>query len=152
MITQLKEKLKDDKDIQRMIREQQIDKETAEVLYELSREGKEKVMKVLFKTVEGYVTKIVSDILRRNPSDNLQIESQTSIYTRIKLPTTNVTIKLIYRDLLSNEYEPIEKIIQINDKRKNHSGFNVEIPLEITRVDESKAYKNVGTMKIGTHD
>ena len=151
MINQLKEKLKNDEGIQRMIREQQIDKETAEALYELSREDKEKIVKVFFKTIEGYITKIVSDILRRNPSDNLQIESQTSIYTRIKLPTTNVTIKLIYRDLLNNEYEPIEKIIQITDKRKNPSVFNVEIPLEIGRVDESKAYKNVGTMKIGTH-
>ena len=150
MVIQLKEELITDENIQRMIREQQISQKDAELLYELSREEKEKFMKFYFKTVEGYLINIISDILGRNPSNNLQIE-QTKIYAQIKLPTTNVTIRLFYKDLLENKYEPIETVIQINDKRTNPSVFNVEIPLEISKVDESKAYKSVGTMTIGTH-
>ncbi len=151
MANQLREKLRTDKDIQQMIREQQISKNDAAFLYELSNEKREKFVGVLFKTVENYLIKIVSDILGRNLSNNLQIESQTKIHTQMQLSSTNVTIKFFYRDLLGNEYEPIEKIVQINDERKNPSGFDVEIPLEVTGVDESKAYKNVGAMTVGAH-
>ena len=150
IIKQLKEKLKTDTELQRMIKEQQIDEETIKYLYDLSREEKEKFMGILFKTVEGYVTKIILDILGRQLGNNLQIDSQTKIYTQIKLPTTDVAIKLFYNDLLNNEYEPIEKVIQINDKRKNPAGFNVEIPLEISSIDEDDAYKNVRDMTIGS--
>ena len=151
MAIQVREKFRTDKDIQQMVREQQINKDDAELLYELSHKEKEKFMSVFFKTVENYLIKIVSDMLGRNLSSNLQIESQTEIHTQIKLPSTNVTVKFFYRDLLENEYDPIEKIVQINDKRKNPSKFDVEIPLEVIGVDESKAYKNVGTMAVGTH-
>ena len=151
IITQLKDKLHTDEDIQRMIHEQQIDKELVNFLYELDKDKKEKFMKTIYKTVEGYLVKIISDILQRNLSNNSQIESQTKIHTQIKLPSTNVTIKFFYKDIIGNEYQPIEKTIAIIDKRKNPSGFDVEIPLEITNVDESDAYKNVGTMKIGAY-
>lgn len=148
IVKQLKEKFKTDLEIQKMMRTQQINDETIKILYELTKEEKEKMMETLFKTVEGYLTKIILDILGRQLSDNLQIDSQTKIHTQIKLPTTDVVIKLFYNDLLNNEYEPIKKVIQINDKRKNPAGFNVEIPLEINSIDESKAYKNVGNMAI----
>ena len=151
MVLQLKEKFRTDEDIQKMIREQQMDADTAESLYELAREEKEKFMNVFFKSVEGYLIKIISDLLKRNLSNNLQIDSQTKIHTPIQLPSTNVAIKVFYKDVIGNEYEPLEKTIKIIDERKNPSGFDVEIPLEIMPPDESKAYKNVGAMKIGTN-
>lgn len=150
MVLQLKEKFRTDKDIQRMIREQRMDANTAEFLYELAKEEKEKFMNIFFKSVEGYLIKIISDLLKRNLSDNLQIDSQTKIHTSIQLPSTNVAIKIFYKDVIGNEYEPLEKTIKIIDKRESPSGFDVEIPLEIMPPDESKAYKNVGNMKIGT--
>ncbi len=151
IVRQLKDKVQTDEDIQQMIREQQIDKEKAELLYEFTHEEKEKIMNIFFKTVEGYLIQIISDILNRNLSNNLQIESQTKISTQIQLPTTNVTISFFYKDIIGNEYEPIEKVIKILDNREHPSEFNVEIPLEIAKVDESEAYKNVGDMRIGTH-
>ena len=150
MVFQLKEKLKTDKDIQRMIREQQLDTNTKELLYELAREDKEKFMNIFFKSVEGYLIKIISDLLKRNIGDNLQIDSPTKIHTSIRLPSTNVEIKIFYKDVIGNEYESLTKTITIIDKRANPIIFDIEIPLEITQVDESNAYKNVGVMKIGT--
>ena len=151
MAVQLREKFRTDKDIQRMVREQQISRDYVELLYGLSGEERERFMGALFKTVENYLIKIISDMLERNLSNNLQIESQTEIHARIKLPSTDVTIRFFYRDLLENEYGPIEKVVQINDRRKNPSGFDVEIPLEFVEVDESKAYKNVGAVPVGAH-
>lgn len=140
-----------DEDIQKMVQNGQINDEAAQLLYELNKEEKEKFMSVFYKTVEGYLIKIISDILKRNISNNLQIESQTKIHTSIKLPVTEVTLRFFYKDILDNEYPPLEQKIQIIDKRENPSGFEVEIPMVITNVDESKAYKNVGTMRIGTN-
>lgn len=151
MVLQLKEKFKTDEDVQKMIREQQIKEEKVELLYELAGGEKEKFMHIFFKTVEGYLIKIISDVLKRNISDNLQIESQTKIHTSIQLPSTDVAIRLFYKDVVGNQYDPIDKTIEIIDKRRNPSGLDVEIPLEIIQVDESNAYKNVGEMNIGTH-
>lgn len=145
-----KEFLKDD-DIRRMLETGQIDEDSAKQLYELNREEQEKLMNIFYKTVEGYLINIISDILKRNVSNNLQLESQTKIHTSIKIPITDVTIRLFYKDVIGNEYPPIEQKIQIVDKRTNPSGFEVEIPMEITKVDESSAYKNVGSMSIGTN-
>ena len=150
MTVQLRERFRTDKNIQQMIRERRISRDHADLLYELSDEERERFMNaILFKTVENHLIKIISDMLERNLSNNLQIESQTEIRTQIKLPSTNVTVRFFYRDLLENVYGPIEKVVQINDKRKNPSGFDVEIPLELTEVDESKAYKNVEVMQVG---
>lgn len=151
IVKQLKEKFKTDPQIQKMMREQQIDQESIKPMYELTRIEKEKFMKMLFKTVEGYVTEIILDILGRQLSNNLQIDSQTKIHAQIKLPTTDVVIKIFYSDVLNNEYDPIEKTIRITDERKNPVGLNVEIPLEISSIDESKAYKNVKEMQIDSN-
>ena len=148
---ELKQEFLKDEDIQKMLREGQIDSESAELLYELNREKKEKLMNVFYKTVEGYLIKIISDILKRNISNNLQLETQTKIQTSIKLPITEVTVRFFYKDLIGNEYPPIEQEIQIIDKRQNQAGFEVEIPLKITNVDETNAYKDVGSMIIGTN-
>lgn len=145
-----KEFLKDD-DIRKMLESGQIDEDSAQQLYELNREEQEKLVNIFYKTVEGYLIKIISDILKRNVSNNLQLESQTKIHTLIKIPITDITIRFFYKDIVGNEYAPIEQKIQIVDKRTNPSGFKVEIPVEITKVDESNAYKNVGSMAIGTN-
>ncbi|MEW6042930.1 MAG: hypothetical protein AB1608_01560 [Thermoproteota archaeon] len=150
LITELKEKFQQDEEVQQMLKDQRITKEMADMLYDLSRENQAKLMNIFYKTVEGYLIKIISDILRRNLSNNLQLETDTKIQTTIKVPSTDVTIRFFYKDVIGNEYAPIEQKIQIIDKRENPSGFDVEIPLVVTKVDESKAYKNVGMMRIGT--
>lgn len=117
----------------------------AEGMTELERES---FMSALYKTLENYVVKILTDILKRNVSSKLQLETQTAIHTQIELPVTKVTIRMHYEDALGNNYTPIEQTIEIVDRRKNSSGL-VEIPLEIENVDEADSFKNVGTMNIG---
>ena len=147
---QLKNDFLKDEDIQKMLKSGQIDEESANMLYELNKEKQEKLMSIMYKTVEGYLIKIISDILKRNVSDNLQLESETKINASIKIPTTDVTVQFFYKDLIGNVYPPLEQKVQIIDRRENPSGFDVEISLVISKVDESDAYKNVGTMQIGT--
>ena len=151
MIVQLKDEFSTDEDAQRIIREYDMDEETADLLYKLTRESKEKFMDVFYKTVEGYLIQIVSEILQRNIGDNVQVESQTKIQTLIKIPSTNVTIRFLYKDNVGNEYSTAERTIKIIDKRSDTVGPDVEIPLEIIHLDETGAYKNVETMNIGTN-
>lgn len=150
LLSDFRQKYLKDDEIKQMLEQGKISKEIADIMYNFSHENQEKFMNIFYKTIETYLIKIISDVLRRNVSNNLQLETEAKIQTSIKLPSTDVTIKFFYRDNLGNEYEPIIKTIQIIDKRENPAGFDVEIPVVITRVDESDAYKNVGRMRIGT--
>lgn len=146
-VSELKEALHADESLRRMLDRLSLDKESAAALLNLRSESKERFMTVIHKTVETYVAQIVSDILSRNVSDNLQMES-TSIRTRIKLPTTRVEIKLYYEDLAGNQYDPLCWDFEIVDQRSGPSAFDAEIPLVITDVDDRKAFKNVEGMEI----
>ena len=146
---QLKEKFLSDGDIRKMLTKQELDDKTKMQLYELSNEQKERFMKGFYKTVENYLIQIITDILNRNLSNNLQLYSHAKIRTSIKLPSTKVAIRFFYKDLLDNEYDAIEETVEIIDERENPSTFEVDIPLDITPVDETNAYKNVEKMEIG---
>ena len=146
-VSELKEAIRADENLKGMLDRLRLDPDSAAVLLNLRAESKERFMTVLHKTVETYVAQIVSDILDRNVSDNLQMET-TSIRTKIKLPTTRVELKLHYEDLAGNQYDPLCWDFEIVDQRTNPSAFDAEIPLVITDVDDRKAFKNVGGMKI----
>ena len=149
-VVELREQVSTDADIRRMIRDKRIDKDLVDELYELIRSHKHSVVDLFYKTVEVYLAQIVSDLLSRNLSDNSHLESQTKIRTLIKVSPAKMSVKFFYKDLLGNEYEPIEKTIMIIDERSNTAGVAVEIPLDITNVDESAAFKNVSEMVIGS--
>lgn len=151
VVTELRDNYQTNKDLQRIIDEQKFKKSEINQMYRFSKENQEKIIAMYYKrSVEGHLVQIVSEILKRNLSNNSQIESPTAIDTSIKLPSTNVTIIFYYKDVLENEYPPIEKTIEIIDKRTNPTGINVKIPVEIIKVDESDAYKYVEGMVIGT--
>ncbi len=114
---------------------------------DMTNAKRESFMTVLYKGIEGYLIKILSEILKRNVGSKLQLESQVAIYTQIKLPVTKVSIRISYKDMSGNNYVPIEQAVEIVDRRKNSSGV-VEIPLEITDVDETDSFKNVDMMEI----
>ena len=90
---------------------------------------------------------MVSDMLDRNVSDDLQMES-TSVRPRIKLPTTRIELNLHYEDLAGNQCDPLCWYFEIVDQRKNPSVFDAEITLVIAAVDDGRAFKNVGGMEI----
>ena len=119
----------------------------ADALRELGQESKEKFMSMLYNTVETYVTRVIAEILDRNVGANLAMEP-TRIHAQINLPVTKVTVRLLYKDLVGNTYNPVVKHVEIVDKRKSPAGLGVKIPLSVKSVDESMAYKNVRTMEI----
>ena len=119
----------------------------ADVLQDLSRGSKEKFMSMLYNTVETYVNQVIAEILDRNVGANVTMEP-TKIHAQISLPVTKATVRLLYRDLAGNEYNPIETQVELVDERKDPVGLGVKIPLSIKNVDESLAYKNVRTMEI----
>ena len=146
-VSDMKAELDNDEALRGMLERLRLDEESANLLLDLSAESKERFMAVIHKTVETHMAQIISDILSRNPSDNLQMES-TSIRTKIRLPTTQVALKLSYEDRAGNRYDPLEWVVKIVDRRKNPSAPDVEIPLTVTDVDDSGAFKNVGEMEI----
>lgn len=149
LVAELRSNYQTDEDVQMMIDKLKFKEEDVDLLYKYSKEDQEKILNMFYKrSVEGHLVQIISEILRRNPSDNSQIESQTAINTSIKLPSTEVTVIFHYKDILENEYESIERTIEIIDKRKNTIALNVKIPIEITEVNESDAYKDVEKMVI----
>ena len=119
----------------------------ADALRGLSRESKEKFVGMLYNTAEAYVGQIIAEILDRNVGANITMEP-TKIHAQISLPVTRATVRLFYRDLVGNVYGPVEKQVEIVDKRKMPAGIGVKIPLSIKSVDESRAYKNVSAMEI----
>ena len=114
---------------------------------EMVQESKEKLVGMFYRTVETYVTQVISEILDRNVGANLAMEP-TKIHAQINLPVTKVTVRLLYRDLAGNVYPPVVKHVEIVDKRKSPAGLGVKIPLSVKSVDESGAYKNVSAMEI----
>ena len=146
-VSDLKAELDDDEGLHNMLDRLKLDEESAKVLLELGNESRERFIAVIHRTVETHMAQIISDILSRNVSDNLQMES-TSIRTRIKLPMTQVLLKLDYEDRAGNRYDPLEWAVKIIDRRRRPSALDVEIPLAVTDVDDSGAFKNVGGMDI----
>ena len=120
-------------------------KDGIDVLCDLNTGQQQKIVKIWFNTVSGYLVKIISDIFNRNPSSRTRLESTTKIYTKINLPVTTATIRFTYSDLLGNTYPSIERKIEIIDKRKgkNHAMQVVEIPLVISDISEEDAFKNI---------
>lgn len=123
-------------------------KDLIDALRDLDISQKQKLLKIWFNTVNGYLVKIISDIFNRNPSSMTQLESTTKIYTKIILPVTAVTVRFTYSDLLGNEYPCIERKIVIVDKRKGKGPAMpvVEIPLVISNINEEHAFKNIAAL------
>lgn len=107
-------------------------------------------MNVVYGTFEGYLIKKLTDLVARSLGSNVHLDSGTKIITEIKAAFTDLNLKIRYKDLMGNDYPPLEKTVKIVDKRKEDIRVRVTILMEIEKVDESGAYKNVQEMKIGS--
>ena len=145
---ELKTKLQDPEYIKELEQDKKITQEAKEWLKSFNEIEQDKFMNVLYDTMEGYMIKKMTDIFARNISKHLQIDSGTNIITKIKTELTNLHIKIFYKDLVGNTYDPLESTIKILDERENDTQLRVVIPIEIEKVDESEAYTNVGEMTI----
>ena len=145
---ELKTKLKDSKYIKELEQDKEITREAIEWLKSFEETEQEKVMNVLYDTMEGYLIKKLTDIFERNVSRHLQIDSGTNIIADIKAKLTDLRLKIFYKDLAGNIYPPIQSTVKILDKREKDTELRVLIPIEVENVDESGAYQDVGAMVI----
>lgn len=140
-------------------------------LYELIHNDGQKAADAARRAVESCLSQIVSEALGRHLGANSRLESPTRMrYSRrapspnsagdspqepragtapARPPSAEVRVRFFYKDNMENEYEPIERTISIVDKRAEHAGSEVAIPIRVD-VDESEAYENVGGMSIGS--
>ena len=119
----------------------------AGILGGLSRGSKEKFMDTSYDTDETYVGPAIAEVLDRNVGENITMEP-ARILAQIAPPVAKATVRLLYRDLAGNEYDPVEKQVEIVDKRKDRVGLGVEIVIRVRSVDERLAYRRVRTMEI----
>ena len=121
-----------------------LNKEIIKATNSLNTKERERFMNVFYDTIEGHLLKTLSDFIKQNVGSRIRLESETKIYTEITRPITDVSMRLIYRDLAGNEYSTRTKHIQIKSSIRSSSG--VEIPVIIKRVNEKEAYTNVSNM------
>ena len=141
-------KLQDVEYIKELQQDKKITHEAIEWLKSFNETEQGKFMNVLYDTMEGYMIKKLTDIFARNLSKHLQIDSGTNIITEIKTKLTELHMTIFYKDLAGNTYPPLESTVKILDKRKNDTQLRVVIPIDVEKVDESGAYKNVEKMVI----
>ena len=141
-------KLGDADYLKNLEKDKNITEEAIEWLKSFEKEQQEKFMNVLYDTMEGYMIKKLTDIFARHVSRHLQLDSGTNIIAEIKTKLTNLRLRIFYRDLADNIYLPLEANVEIIDKREDDTKLHVMIPIDIERVDESEAYKDVGVMDI----
>ncbi len=101
----------------------------------------------MHRAVEACVALALSDILRRNVGESLKMEPQGA--AGIRLPATRVELRLHYEDLAGNQYDPLCWDYEIDDQRRSPAALDAEIPLVITGVDDSGAFRSVAEMDIG---
>ncbi len=114
-------KLSDPDYLRSLEQDKNITKEAIEWLRSFDEEQQEKYMKTLYDTMEGYIIKKLTDMLARNVSRHLQLDSGTSIIAEIKTQLTDLRLRIFYRDLAGNIYPPLEAIVGIISNRTNFS-------------------------------
>ena len=145
---EIKTKLRDVEYFKELEEDKEIKQEAIEWLKSFKESEQEKFMNVLYDTVEGYMIKRLTDIFARNISRHLQIDSGTNIITEIKTKLTHLNLEIFYTDLAGNTYPALQRTIKIVDKREKDPELRVVIPIDVEKVDESGAYKDVGAMVI----
>ena len=145
---EFKTKLQDVEYIKELEQDKEITQEAIEWLKSFDETEQGKFMNVLYDTMEGYMIKKLTDIFARNVSRHLQIDSGTNIIAEIKAKLTELHITIFYKDLAGNIYPPLKSTVKILDNRENNTQLRVVIPIEVEKVDETEAYKNVGKMVI----
>ena len=144
---EFRRKLLSDDSIGGMLDTGRIDEGAARMLHRLADSDKEKIMDHIYKAMPTIVAGTLSDIGARTLGDNLQLESRTAIVLPAGLPLDQMVVEFSYADVLGNEYDPIRRTIQVDDRRTAKAEASLEMPLDIT-ADETEAYRNVGEMVI----
>lgn len=118
-------------DAKRIVTGQATPDEVDDILQNLGMNEREKILNVLYSTIDGYLSKYILDIIEKNPSSNIKLESKAKIHTQLGMKIVSLALKITYIDSIHNVYPPIEKHIQIINQRKNLTTGWVDIPLVV---------------------
>lgn len=91
--------------------------------------NKESVMSLIVRQIETLVVDSLLFYLERYPGDNIEL-AQGTPRMFIEKATQAVKLRFRYRDMMLNEYHPVELGINVDDKRSD-KGRRVEIPIDL---------------------
>ena len=93
-------------------------------------------MEVLYSRTEDMLLSMLVDLLESHPATNVRlVDPRAKISALIKAPIENLTLRLRYRDLLGNNYDPVEVPIKIIDKRTQAKPA-LDIPIVIEKWED----------------
>jgi len=106
----------------------------------------EKFIEILYSNIQEMMLDIMVDLLDRHPAEDITLaNSRTKLLANIKAPVEEIDIRIGYRDLMMNEYPPVDVKIKVIDKREKDKGLIVEIPLAIEPI-QLEPFKNVSAI------
>jgi hypothetical protein len=93
-------------------------------------------MDVLYSRTEDMLLSMLVDLLESHPATNVRlVDPRAKISALIRAPIENLTLRLRYRDLLGNNYDPVEVPIKIIDERTQAKPA-LDIPIVIEKWDD----------------
>lgn len=111
-------------------------------------ETKTEFLKIVYTRLDDVLINFLTDIVDKHPTDNVSLEeSHTSIYAKIDSRIDKITIRVLYKDKLDNEYPPVEIPIKIVDKRIKSTEASINMPMLIKKWEE-EPFMNVADMEI----
>lgn len=128
-------------DAKRMLTGRATPAEVDEILQNLGMGEREKILNVFYNTIDGYLSKYLLDMIEKNPSSNIKLESKARIHAQLGMKIVRLELKISYVDSLRNAYPPIEKHIRIINQRKKMTTGWVDIPL-VVKANEIGDFKD----------
>jgi len=97
---------------------------------------KNKFMDMLYSRVEDLLLGLLVDLLESHPASNVKlVDPRSRISAQIRAPIEKLVLRLKYRDLLGNNYDPVEVPIKIVDQRARGKPA-LDIPIAIEKWDD----------------
>jgi hypothetical protein len=110
----------------------------------------ENFSEIIYEETNNILISILSDTLERNLESNIELKDiRTNIRTQINAPIEKIHVKIEYKDLMENEYPPLEVQILVDDRLTTHKNRLIDIPIKIENID-NRHFINVNDINIGS--
>jgi len=126
---------------------EELDAEALEDLKDWLAEArtKEQYAQVLYGRVREFIVDILVDLLARRPISSVTLsDARTKVRTSIRAPITRIDLELHYADKLENEYEPVLVSFSVEDRRRENSPFQLDVPIVIEEMEDRSFLDVVG--------
>ena len=109
-------------------------KELREQLRDL--DTKNRFMDLMYSRTEDMILGLLVDLLESHPATNVRLmDPRAKILTQIRAPIEKLLLRLRYRDLLGNEYEPVEVPIKVVDQCNGEKPV-LDIPIMVEKWED----------------